>query len=34
MQNFVGLHSTDVLLLNAAALMIMAPTIVVTPPTS
>ncbi|PRB43458.1 sugar ABC transporter permease [Arthrobacter sp. MYb23] len=29
LQNFVGLHSTDVVLLNAGALLIMAPTIVV-----
>ena len=29
LQGFVGAHSTDVVLLNAGALMIMAPTIVV-----
>lgn len=29
LQNFVGLHSTDVVLLNAGALLIMAPTIIV-----
>lgn len=29
LQNFVGLHSTDVVLLNAGSLLIMAPTIVV-----
>jgi raffinose/stachyose/melibiose transport system permease protein len=29
LQNFVGLHSTDVVLLNAGALLIMAPTILV-----
>jgi raffinose/stachyose/melibiose transport system permease protein len=29
LQGFVGLHSTDVVLLNAGALLIMAPVIVV-----